>query len=117
MNKIQALVDFWGQFGLKAYDETSVPDKAPLPYLTFEVSSGEMGDDISQTCNLWYRSTSWSEISNKAEEIYSYIGRGGRIVLYDGGAIWIKRTNYSRMRESDDMIRRIILNYTVEYID
>lgn len=116
MDKIQALTQFWSQFGLTAYDETTVPDKAPFPYLTYEVAEADFGNERSASASLWYYSTSWSDITQKAEEIYSYIGRGGRIVLYDGGGLWIKRDNMQRMGESD-MIRRYLINYIIEFID
>ena len=79
MNKMQALQSFWSSFGLKAYDETSVPDNAQLPYITYEVSSNDFGNTLAQTASLWYRSSSWSEITAKEQEIANFITRGGRM--------------------------------------
>lgn len=120
MNKIQALHSFWNGFSLKAYDEYSVPDDANLPYITYEVSSDDFGNAIAQTASLWYRSSSWSEVTAKEQEIANYITKGGRIVRYDGGSFWIQKASpwAQRMDDpSDDMIRRIILNVTVEFLD
>ena len=121
MNKIQALNQLWiNASGLAAYDETSVPDSAALPYLTYETTVDNFGSEVAGTASLWYRSTSWADASQKELEIADYIGRGGRIVAYEGGAFWIKKANpwAQRMSDaSDDMVRRIVLNLSIEFID
>ena len=120
MNKIQALNAFWNGFQLKAYDETSVPDGAELPYITYEVSSDDFGGTLAQTASLWYRSSSWSEITAKEQEIADFITRGGRMIKYNQGAMWIaKGTPWAqRMGDpSDDLIRRIVLNVQIEFLD
>lgn len=121
MNKIQALNSFWqAASGLTVYDETSVPDTAQLPYLTCEFTSDEFGYDVAQTASLWYRSTGWEEITQKEMQISEYIGRGGRLVAYDGGAFWIRKANPWAQRLSDsssDTIRRIVMNVMIEYIE
>lgn len=120
MNNVQALHSFWSSFGLKAYDETSVPDDATLPYLTYEVAVDGFGNVNMLSASLWYRSTSWAEISEKEQFISDFIGRGGRMISYEGGSMWLQRGSPWAQRlgdPSDDMIRRIILNYTVEFLD
>ena len=120
MNKIQALHAFWGSFGLKAYDETSVPDDAQLPYITYEAGNDDFDHPMAQTASLWYRSTSWAEITEKEMQIADFIGRGGRMIAYSGGAMWIQKASpwAQRMSEpSDDTIRRIVLNIQLEFLD
>jgi hypothetical protein len=120
VDKKQALNSFWSSFGLIAYDETSVPDIAEMPYLTYEVMVSNFGYPISMSANLWYRSTSWRDIVAKEKEISDYISRGGRYIDFDGGSIYIARAeNWSTQMSdaSDDMIRRILLNVNVEFID
>lgn len=120
MNKMQSLQAFWSGFSLPAYDETTVPDGAQLPYITYEASTDDFGNTIAQTASLWYRSAGWGDITAKEEQIADFIGRGGRMVAYDGGSMWIQKATpwAQRMEEpSDDMIRRIVLNITVEFLD
>ena len=120
MNKIQALHAFWSSFDLKAYDETSVSDDTKLPYITYEVSSDDFGKTLAQTASLWYRSSSWSDITTKEQEIANFITRGGRMITYDDGAMWIQKATpwAQRLEEpSDDMIRRIVLNIQIEFMD
>lgn len=130
MNKEQTLHGFWSSFGLKAYDETSVPDyvtdgsgnkiKLEPPYITYEMRTDSFGHAVALSASIWYRDTSWLAITAKEHEIYERIGRGGEIIDYDDGALWIHRGSpwATRMDEpTDDTIRRIILNLSVEYLD
>ena len=119
MNVMQTLQFFWSGFGLPAYDEHTVPGDAKLPYITYEASKDFFGSELVQTASIWYRSSSWTEITEKEQQIADFIGRGGRMVNCDEGAFWIKRGRpwAQRMDDpSDDMIRRIVLNYEIEFI-
>lgn len=119
MDKMQALHSFWSGFGLKAYDENSVPDDAQLPYLTYEASSDDFGNSLMQNASLWYRSSSWSEITAKEQEIADFITRGGRMIACDGGSLWLQKGTPWAQRmgdQSDEMIRRIVLNVNVEFL-
>lgn len=120
VDKYQMLQNYMGKFGIPAYEETSVPDNAQLPYLTYEAGAGYFDDTILGTFSLWYRDTSWASIIAKSEEIAADIGRGGKLLPYTGGAIWLRRGNpwAQRMSEpSDDMIRRIVHNYIIEFVE
>lgn len=120
MNKEQTLHAFWSGFGLKAYDENSVPDEAKLPYITYEASVDSFGYGVALTANLWYRSSSWVDITAKEQQISDFITRGGRMIAYDGGAMWIQKASpwAQRLEESSDAgIRRIVLNIMIEYMD
>ena len=117
MDKEQALHQFYSGFGVKAYDENTVPDNAPLPRITYNVSVTEFGDPVAMSLSVWDRSTSWATVTEKATDIYKAIGLGGKIIQYDDGYIWIKRGQpfSQRMADEDDTIRRIYINVEVEY--
>ena len=119
MTNAETLYRFWASFGLAAYDETSVPAKTPLPYITYETALDSFGGEIPLAASLWYRSASWEDITLKANEINAAIGRGGRMLATEGGALWLKRgTPFAqRLADTDDSIRRIVLNVTVEFIE
>lgn len=119
MDNSQALDKFWNGFGLPAYDFTTVPDDAETPYITYEVADDAFGNQRQLSANLWYRSTSWEEITKKAKEISQFITRGGIMIPTDDGAIWIKTgTPWAQRLEEpdDDSIRRIVLAIEVEFI-
>lgn len=120
MDKSQALYAFWASFGLMTYDESTVPDNASLPYITYETRIGSFGDTPKQlNASLWYRSSSWAGADAMMQVIYRRIGLGGVVLPCDGGAIWLKRgeTFAQRMGDSsDDMIRRYVLQVEIEFL-
>ena len=119
MTKAAAIYQFWNSFGLTAYEENSVPDEAAFPYITYQLVTDSFGREATSTASIWYRSEGWTAINAKAEEISQTIGRGGKIVPCDGGAIWLKRGQpfaQSMGDESDNLIRRKYLNITAEFV-
>lgn len=124
MNKVQAYQSFWESFGLTAYDENTVPDNAMEinngKYITYEMSDSEFGSTVALTASLWYKSYSWAEITEKELFISHEISRGGKLIPCEGGAIWIKKGVPWAQRMPDassDMIRRIVLNVEVDFLD
>lgn len=119
MTKAAALYQFWNSFGLTAYDENSVPHDADFPYITYQLVTDSFDREVAASASLWYRSESWTAINAKTEEISQKIGRGGKIISCDGGAIWLKRGHpfaQSMGDESDDLIKRKYLNITAEFV-
>ena len=119
MDKAQCLHQFWSSFGLTAWDENTVPQSATLPYITYEISTDSFDGTILLSASIWYRSQSWAAISQKAEQISSYIGNGGITIPFTDGILWIKRGSpfAQRMGDPDDEnIRRILINIEAEFI-
>lgn len=117
MDKAQAIHSFWSSFGIDAFDENTVPIDGAMPRITYEVAESDLDRPVALSGSLWYRSTSWREISLKAKEIAEFIDQG-LVYPIDGGYIWIVRgTPFAqRMSDEDDSIRRIYLNLEVEFI-
>lgn len=126
MDKAQALHSFWAGFDIPAIDEQSSYDDKVMeqlgityPYITYEAAVGDFDEPVLLGADLYYRSDSWAQIEEKAAQIAHVIGYGGKIVHYDGGAIWIKRGNppYQRMgAENVFNIRRIHININAEFL-
>lgn len=126
MTKEEALFQFWSSFGLKAYEESSVPsgDRAPsFPYITYQVVTGSFGGAVAMSASVWDKKTTGHSATKandaKTAEISKAIGRGGTMLRYDGGAVWLTRGEpfaQSMGDDSDDRIRRKLLNITAEYI-
>jgi hypothetical protein len=119
MDKEQALNNFWNSFGIPAYDENSVPDEAALPYITYSVGIDEFNRPVSLSASIWYRTTSWVEITNKQNQISETIGLGGVMIPYNTGSIWIKKGSpfSQRISSEDNSIRRIFMNIEAEFIN
>lgn len=120
MNKEQAIHTFWSGFGIPAYDEQTVPDNAEMPYITYRVVTDSIGNVCNLTGSIWYRSTSWREVSDKAAEVAQAVGQYGftRLKL-DDGYVWFTKGAPFAQRMSDpssDMIRRIYLNVQAEFL-
>lgn len=119
MDKAQAIHKLWASFGLTAYDENSVPDDARLPYITYSVSTASLGDVIPLTASIWYRSTSWKEVTAKSEEIAKKIGENGfYIEKLDSGYVWVtKGVPFAQRFGSDaDPVKRIYINVMAEFL-
>lgn len=112
----QTWQDFLESFGLPVYDESTVPDNATLPYITYAWTATELEAPTSLPVSLWYRSKSWKDITQKAEQFFDGIGYGGKSIRTISGYLWILRGSpfYQRVTDEDDGIRRIMMNITVE---
>ena len=120
MWKEHAIHQFWSSFGLPAYDSTTVDEEAEMPYITYDVSTGSIDDFILLTASLWYRSTSWTAITEKAHEIEEYLTTmSPPAIKIDGGrAYFVKGAPFSqRIAEgTDDLVRRIYLQVNAEFL-
>lgn len=119
MTAEQAIHSFWSSFNLTAYDQNSVPDDAQLPYITYSLSVDTFNYTVLNTINIWYRSTSWINVTNKAKEIINTITDGGISIPTDNGMIRMNLGNpiYNRMGDEDKNIKRIRMNIETEYIE
>jgi hypothetical protein len=118
MTKGAAIHGFYSSFGIGAYSASSVPEDVIFPYLTYEFVADAMGQ-VSTSVNLWYYTESEAIPNAKAQEISEAIGLGGKILRFDGGAVWIKRGSPWCQSLKDDTapgIKRRLLNVTLEYI-
>ena len=118
MDKSQAIHQFWSGFDLTAYDENTVPDDVQIPYITYSVRTDSLGNVLMLSGSLWYRSPSWAEISQKAEQISKYVANMAPIKI-DGGYLWIMKGTPFAQRMSDpgdDMVRRIYINIIAEFL-
>lgn len=123
MTKAQAIYEFWSSFGIPAYDELTLPsgdDKPDPPYITYSVSTGAIDSILLLTASVWYRDTSWVDVTEKADEIGEKLGRNGFYIQeLEEGYMWMVQGDPFAQRMSDpddDMLRRIYLNVTAEFL-
>ena len=118
MTKAAAIHNFWSSFGLPAYEESSVPNEAEFPYITYQLVTSSFENEIILTASLWYRGSSWVEINKKTEEISKNIGLCGKFIACDNGKIWLKRGSIfaqSMGDSKDSLIKRKYINLSAEY--
>lgn len=119
MTKTEALYKFLNCFGLPAYPDTSVPDKAVLPYITYEVKTGSFGSGaVDIGVSIWYKTDSEKIPNAKAEEISKAIGSGGKLLVCEDGALWVKRGNPFCINQNtqDNSVKLRFLNLTIEFL-
>ena len=119
--KEKALHSFWNSFGLKAYDETTVPDDATFPRITYNVVTDSLGGVVSLHADLWYRSNSWQGVTDLSETIARRIKGKGFVSLpiEGGGYIYLSGGKPFSQRiddPDDDSIKRIYINIQAEYL-
>lgn len=120
MDKSQAIQAFWESFDIPAYDENTVPDDAQMPYITYNVVTNAVDSVTLLTASVWYRSSSWVDISKKVDEIAAKLAsKGFYSAPLDNGVVWMVQGSPFAQRMSDpedDMIRRYYLNVTAEFL-
>ena len=120
--KAATIYNFWNSFGMTGYEENTVPtgeDAPEFPYITYQLVTDSLGNEVAMSASIWYRGTSWVEANAKTEEISQRIGRKGAVLDCNGGKVWIKRgTPFAQNMgdESDNLIKRKYLNITAEYL-
>lgn len=122
MTKGEAIQDFFNNI-MTAYSASETPDEVSMPFLTYELSDGQYGDgDCNITVNMWFHTNSEAIPNAKVLELSKAIGRGGVILPYDTGAVWLKRGNpwcqalSGQDNEDTKDIKRRYINISAEYL-
>ena len=120
MDKWEGLQSFWESFGIPAYDENTVPDDAVMPYITYQAAVGSFEDTVPLSASIWYKSMSWSEISQKADEISRRLNGWTLVNLGNHQYIYLKKNRDSQFAqrmadEASDLIRRVYLSLSAEF--
>lgn len=107
-----AWLDFWNGFSwngqrLPAFPTGRVPDKQPFPYFTFDVQRGSFFSIGFPTAYIWCQQPldlSYNAQTQRAEimdAVAAAIPEGGRMLTFDGGAVWIQRNDANFMSYYD----------------
>lgn len=118
MDKWQGLQSFWSSFGIPAYDKSSVPDDAEMPYITYQASVSSFENTLPISADLWYHASNWRDISRKAEDIAERLKAPYLVPIGDNEYIMLTQGSpfAQRMSDDDGGVRRIYLNVMVEYL-
>lgn len=114
----QLLYKFWSSFGLPAYDNHCVPDDAAFPYIAYQSNVQEFGTALSLTATLWDNNSSFENLEQKAEEIRTYISRGGRVIADGDTGVWITWGTPFESRTADPdkkTVKAIVININAEF--
>ena len=79
MNKAQVIQQFWESFGLPAYEESTVPDNAAMPYITYSMASDSIGHPIAMAASIWDKTYSWENLrANQVADADAIIHLAGK---------------------------------------
>lgn len=104
----KALYDFWSSFGLPAYPENNVPytedgvTQVDPPYITYRIVRPDWRNQVSTYARVWYKDTSFIDISNKVDEIESRIGEGVMLPTDNGFLLLFKDLNFCQYEPTED---------------
>ena len=110
---MKGLNQFFSQFGT-AYIETSVPESAEFPYITYKCGSEDWNNKALISCSIYSKSSSYVELSEIAERILDY-ARDGAIINVDGGylCIYLGEPEFQIVPNADYNIRQGYINFVV----
>lgn len=110
---MKGLNKFFSQFGT-AYIETSVPESAEFPYITYKCGSEDWKNKALISCSIYSKSSSYLELSEIAEKILDS-ARNGAIINVDGGylCIYLGEPEFQIVPNADYNIRQGYINLVV----
>lgn len=92
-NTAQALYTFFSSFGIPAYGKNNVPDNGKMPYITYELLNPAPFETAMFHAWVWYRGTSYAEITAKCDEIEAVLRDGGASIPTESGVVYIMTDN------------------------
>ena len=110
-----ALYQFFSGFDIPAFVDGSVPSNQALPYITYRLIKPDWQDNVQLPARIWYRSPSWREAAEKAQEISRAIGNGYSMQVGDGCLVLYRDSNFSQAMtdDTDDMIKIMYLSLII----
>ena len=128
MDKVEALYNFWSQFGVRAYPSIIVPDSAlkdlitiGTPYLTYDIVLGDFEDDCYMTAQIHYNvlKHGMAPLVREQEYITNVLKRGGMTIKYRDGLMRVNLASPSAqiINTEKDAIKKCVINIVVEYME
>jgi len=81
---LDALHDFFSQFGLPVYAGDNIPDNVKMPYITCDLVEPEPLATALFNASVWYRNTDFITVAAKVDEIKAAIGNGASLKTESG---------------------------------
>lgn len=97
-----ALYAFFSSFGIPAYVTDNIPDNVQMPYITYDVIEPEPLASGRLNASVWYRGTSYTEISAKVDQIKAAIGNGVSLPTPTGSVYLFRENNSAFARFMND---------------
>ncbi len=96
----KALMSFWQQFGVPVFLAGCVDDQTAFPYITVNISDGDLLGDNILTATSWHRrkeTDSWTvamtERLDIMDSVKTAIPTGGLLLSFPGGYVILRRND------------------------
>lgn len=106
-NTAQALYQFFSGFGLQPYVEENVPKGTEPPYITYELKEPDWRAPTSLRARVWYRSSSYVDISAKVDQIKAAIDEGISIKTNGGKIVIEPDMNFVQYQPTDEVTLKV----------
>lgn len=124
-NLHMALLEFWNSFTwnskpIPAFPSGRVPKDQAFPYFTFDVQQGAFFSFGIPTAYIWCQmpmDASYNAQAQRAQimdAVAEAIPEGGRMLTFDGGAVWLKRNDANFMSYYDPKEEENVQSPTAE---
>lgn len=111
----KALQAFYSGFGVPAYSESSVPDDAELPYITYTVPQSAVFSGVTHQARVWYATDPGApsnvQVNAKADEILQAVGQGVRLAAGRGDICIYPASMLAQNQPADAKTRIVYLNF------
>ena len=110
----KALKTFVGSFDLPAYALNTVPKDVEVPYLTFPIVEPEWNQKATFYIQGYFRTTDYTALLEKADEIVGAIGTGRNIKLEHGYLVIYPDTPLIQtLVEDENDVRSFYINLSI----
>lgn len=121
MTKDKAIYNFWQQFGMPFYPETSLPPAKDItfPYGVYQVVIGRTLETTYPTVKLYFKTDSEVIPNAKVSEIAEFIGSNGYGIKCDTGLIMVRTGepwSTGFLDPQDDSIKVKSLSISTEFL-
>lgn len=116
-----ALYSFLTDAGYPVYAQSSVPDGAEFPYVTYTLTVGDWeSGEVNIPVSMWFRTSSEAVPNSAVRRLGEMVPMGGVTIPCDGGMLWVKRgspwAQAVMVTEDEAGVKRRYVNLDVEYI-
>ena len=108
VSAISALNQWLSLFGWPVYGRDDVPANAQLPYITAPVTVPELFQKASYQIQLWARSSEYTALVHKSDDICAAVGTGLRIPFPGGCVVLWPDTPLQQLLPDGDCRRMLI---------
>lgn len=118
MNKYETLCKFYNSFGIPAFEEFSVPEKAEMPYIKYDVVTSSVdSESTALSLQIYYKSNNLIKIDDMTEKLSKALRSGVTLPCDEGYIVLYRGEPFSQNVDSGDKtVKCKYINITANFI-